>query len=162
MSGVGGTPNPCKYFFHVNSNNGRATLLRSFIGPPLEVHKPGWSSGCPLNARQEPRYPDMCFRWSKCAQTCLQKRARALSLQRACLVVQRHFVLKHGEYKPDAQASESAQLIHSLAIRACTVLPSGAVQLECHQHFRLRASVARIRRETALTSAFYSLIARVF
>ena len=45
------------------------------------------------------------------------------------LVGQRHFVLKHGEYKPEAQASESAQLIHSLALRACTVLPGGAVQL---------------------------------
>ena len=28
---------------------------------------------CPLKARQEPRSPDMCFRWSKCEQRCLQR-----------------------------------------------------------------------------------------
>ena len=53
------------------------------------------------------------------------------------LVVQRHFVLKHGEYKPEAQASESAQLIHSLALRACTVLPGGAVQLSIVKYSQL-------------------------
>ena len=48
-------------FLPYEAINGRATLLRSFIGPPLDVHKPGWCSGCPPKARREPRSPDMFF-----------------------------------------------------------------------------------------------------